>query len=157
AQQTGQAPQAIELMRRALATAPDQARCHKILGLAQIALGMPAEAEASFQRAIALADSPDSFNSLGVLWTEQQRLDDAIAAFQQALARDPAYSAAHYNLGNAHRAKGDLETATECFRHAVDNAPEYGRALAALGQSLQQLALTEEAVPFLRRAAVALP
>jgi len=157
AQQTGQSAQAVELIRRALAVVPDQARCHKILGLAQIALGMPDEAEASFQRATALDDSPDGYNSLGVLWTEQERLDEAIAAFQQALTRDPAYAAAHYNLGNAHRAKGEIGTAAECFRRAVDNDPEYGRALAALGQALQQLARTEEAVPFLRRAAVLLP
>jgi Flp pilus assembly protein TadD len=49
AQQTGQPEQAIERIRRALAVVPNQARCYKILGLAQIALGMADEAETSFQ------------------------------------------------------------------------------------------------------------
>ncbi len=157
AHQTGQSAQAVALMRRALAVAPDQARCYKILGLGLMTLGMEDEAEASFQRLIALDDSPDSYNNLGVLRTRQERFDDAIAAFQQALGRDPAYATAHYNLGTTYRAKGEIGTAAECFRRAVDTAPEHAQALAALGQVLQTLARAEEAVPFLKRAIVLLP
>ena len=39
AHQTGEPAHAVALMRRALAVAPDQARCYKILGLGLAALG----------------------------------------------------------------------------------------------------------------------
>ena len=66
-------------------------------------------------------------------------------------------ASAHYNLGNAYRAKGEIGTAAECFRRAVESDPEHARALAALGQALQTLARTEEAVPFLREGIVLMP
>ena len=157
AHQTGQPTQTVELMRRALAIAPDQARCYSILGLDLMALGMANEAEASFRRAIALEDSSECHNNLGVLWEEQGRLDDAIAAYQQALARAPRYAAAHYNLGRADRTKGEIAAAAECFRRAVDSDPEHARAVAALGQVLQTLGRAEDAVPFLKRAIALIP
>ena len=157
AHQTGQPAQSVALMRRTLAIAPDQARCYKILGLSLMALGMADEAEVSFQRLLALDDSPDSYNSLGVLRTRQGHFDEAIAAFQQALERDARYATAHYNLGDTYRAKGEIGAAVDCFRRAVDTAPEHAAALAALGQLLQTSARAEEAVPFLKRATVLLP
>jgi protein O-GlcNAc transferase len=157
AHQTGQSAQAVELMRRTLAIAPDQARCYNILGLDLVVLGMADEAEASFRRAIALDESPDSYVSLGILWKQQGRLDDAIAAYQQALARSPAHAAAHYNFGNAYLAKGQPGPAADCFRRAVESDPEHARALAALGQVLQTLARVEEAAPFLKRAVALMP
>jgi predicted O-linked N-acetylglucosamine transferase (SPINDLY family) len=157
AHQTGQPAQAVELMRRALAIVPDQPKCYDILGRALMALGMAEEAEASLRRAIVLDSSPDCCNNLGAFLKEQGRLDDAIAAYQQALARDPRYAAAHYNLGNAYRAKGEMAPAEESFRRALDSDPEHARALAALGQVLQTLSRSEDAVPFLERAIVLMP
>jgi protein O-GlcNAc transferase len=157
AHQSGQPAQSAELIRRALAIVPDEARCHNLLGLNLAALGIAEEAEASFKRAIALEGSPDYYNNLGVLWRGQGRLDDAIAAYQQAVARVPGYAAAHYNLGIAYRAKGQMQPAAECFRRAIDNDPEHARALASLGQVLQTLAQTADAVPFLKRAIALMP
>lgn len=87
----------------------------------------------------------------------ENSFDDAIAAHQQALARDPGSAAAHYNLGNAYRAKGEMEEAEKCFRRVIDCDPEHAGALAALGQVLQKLARAEDAVPFLNRAIVLMP
>ena len=157
AHQTNQPAQAIELMRKALAVAPDQARCYTIMGLSQRALAMPSEAESSFRQAIALDHSPECYNSLGVLCKEQGRLDEAIAAYQKALARAPAYAAAHYNLGNTYCEKGQLEDAAQCFRRAVDAEPEHALSLAALGQVLQKLGRAEDAAPILARALVLMP
>jgi protein O-GlcNAc transferase len=97
------------------------------------------------------------YNLLGVLWQQRGRLDAAIASYQQALARDPGYAAAHYNLGNAYRATEEIGAAAECFRRAVDSDSEHAPALAALGQVLQRLGRAEDAIPFLKRALVLLP
>jgi protein O-GlcNAc transferase len=157
AHQTGQPSQAVELIRRSLAVTPDQARCYNLLGLSLAALGMPEEAEVGFRRAIALDDNADFYKNLGVLWKQHARLDDAIAAFQQALARLPADAAAHFNLGSAYRAKGELGSSAESFSRAVECDSNHGHALAALGQVLLTLARPEESIPFLQRALVLMP
>ena len=84
-------------------------------------------------------------------------LDDAIVAHQQALAREPGSAAAHYNLGNAYQAKGEMGEAEKCFRRVIDSDPEHAGALAALGRVLQKLARADEAVPLLKKAAVLIP
>jgi protein O-GlcNAc transferase len=157
AHQSGQRTQAVELIRQVLAIEPDHAKCYNILGLDLTALELLDEAEASFRRAIALHDSADGHLNLGLLWKHQGRSDDAIAEYQQALARAPGYAAAHYSLGDAYHRKGKLVAAVESYRRAVESEPEHTRALAALGQVLQTLARTEEALPFLKRAIVLLP
>jgi protein O-GlcNAc transferase len=156
AHQTGQPAQAVELIRRALVITPGQARCYNLLGLDLMALGMSDEAEASFRRAIDIANLPDSYNNLGVLCEEQGRLDDAITAYQQAAARAPG-CAAHCNLGSAYQAKGELEAAATCFRWVIDRDPGHADALASLGQVQLKLGRVEDAVPFLQRAVVLIP
>jgi predicted O-linked N-acetylglucosamine transferase (SPINDLY family) len=157
AHQAGRPAEAVELVRRALINGPDQGKCYSLLGLDLMALGMADEAEASFRRAIALDDSADNYNNLGVLCKKLGRLEDAIEAYQQALARDSGYTAAHYNLGSVYLANRQMEPAAECFRRAIDSDPKHARALAGLGQVLQILARAEDAVPFLKRAIVLMP
>ncbi len=152
AHQTGHHIEAVELNCRAVAVAPDDVRCYNVLGLALMELGRDAEAEASFQQGIAIADSPEFRNNLGTLWKKQGRLDDAIGAFEQALAQSPEYANAHYNLGNARRDRHELESAAGCFERAVNADPGHARALVALGQVLQALRRPGEAVNFLERA-----
>jgi choline-sulfatase len=40
-----------------------------------------------------------TYNSLGICYSRMNRLDDAVKAYQQAIAADPAYAQAHLNLG----------------------------------------------------------
>jgi protein O-GlcNAc transferase len=157
AHQSGQPARAVELLRRALAVKPDQARCYNLLGLNLVALGLRDEAEAGFRRAIALDDSSDHYNNLGVLLREQNRLDEAITAYRQALTRAPRYATAHYNLGNAYRSKGQMGPAAKSLRRAIEIDPGHARALAALGQVLQTLGRAVDSVPFLERALVLIP
>lgn len=154
AHQTGYHLQAIELSRRALASAPDDTRCYNVLGLALMELGRDAEAEASFQQAIAIDNNPEVHNNLGTLWKKQGRLDDAVGAYRQALAQSPGYANAHYNLGNVYRDRTEMESAAECFRRALNSDPGHASALVGLGQVLRALQRTGEAVPILERALV---
>jgi predicted O-linked N-acetylglucosamine transferase (SPINDLY family) len=120
-------------------------------------LGKNAEAEESFQQAIALWPASGYFNNLGNLQKQQGRLDDAIAAYRQAVGHDPRYAKAHFNLGIVFRAKNELDEATESFRRAVNADPSNAEALAGLGQTLAERDQTEEAVTFLQQAASLLP
>lgn len=65
-------------------------------------------------------DRPDAQYFLGWLYQEQHRWDDAIRRFQ-TLLNDPDYAlSCYYALGQCHRARGDLRTATVHFDEAVD-------------------------------------
>src|SRR5947209_5613500 len=65
-------------------------------------------------------DRPDARYFLGWLYQEQRRWDDAIRQFQ-TLLNDPDYAlSCYYALGQCHRAKNDLRTATMHFDEAVD-------------------------------------
>ncbi len=157
AHQAGQHAPAVELTVRALAIAPDDVRCYNVLGLSLMELGRDAEAEASFQQAIVIADSPEFHNNLGTLYRKQGRLDDAIASFRQALTQSPDYANAHYNLGNTYRDKQEMAAAAESFQQAVNANPEHASALVGLGQALLALHRAAEAVPFLERALALIP
>ena len=134
--QIGNQEAAIELMRRAIRVAGEQPRLHEILGLALMGLERYDEAEPSLVRA-SESGTPEAFNNLGILRKKQGRLDEAIAAFERSIERNPSFVDALYNLGNAHRANNSLETAAGCFRRALSLDPSHANALAALSQTLR--------------------
>jgi len=151
AHQTGEPAHAVALMRRALAVAPDQARCYKILGLGLAALGKDEEAESSFQQLIVLDDSPDSYNSLGVLHTKQERFDDAIAAFRQALERDPEHARALAGLGQALQTLARTEEAVPFLKRAIVLLPDDPDLHCDLGNALQTLRQLPDAIAAYQR------
>ncbi len=53
----------------------------------------------------------------------EQRLDDAVAAYRQALAIDPHLAIAWNGLAMALKAKGDLDGAIEAARQLVELEP----------------------------------
>jgi protein O-GlcNAc transferase len=134
--QIGNQEAAIELMRGAIAVAGEQPRLHEILGLALMSLERYDEAEPSLVRA-SESGTPEAFNNLGILRKKQGRLDEAIAAFERSIERNPSFVDALYNLGNAHRANNSLETAAGCFRRAWAVDSSHANALAALSQTLR--------------------
>lgn len=65
-------------------------------------------------------DRPDARYFLGWLYQEQQRWNEAIQQFQ-LLLNDPDYAlSCYYALGQCHRSRGDLKTASIHFDEAVD-------------------------------------
>lgn len=151
AQQSGEHEKSVELVRRSLTIVPDQARCYTILGLGLMELGVAEEAETNFLRAIALDDSSDRYNNLGFFWQQQGRLDDAIGAYQQALARAPGDATVDANLGNVYRAKGNMEAAAEYFGRSVALRPDDAELHCDLGDALQTLGRFSDAVAAYQR------
>ncbi len=81
-----------------------------------------------------------SWNDLGIAFEEQQRRDDARAAFERALEIDAHYSRAWSNLGRQALEDGNADEARELLERAVAEGPknpvahvQLGRALLALG------------------------
>jgi Tfp pilus assembly protein PilF len=64
------------------------------------------------------------------------RADDAISAYREALAADPALAPAMNNLGALLAARGQVAPAKQLFQSAVEIDPTYGEAHNNLGIAL---------------------
>jgi len=67
--------------------------------------------------------------------------DQAIAAYQQALALDPQHQSSYVNLGDAYYQKGNLEAAIDNYQHALDLSPDDAEVAYNLGAAYLQQAL----------------
>jgi predicted O-linked N-acetylglucosamine transferase (SPINDLY family) len=100
---------------------------------------------------------PEAHNTLGSALTIQGQLDDAIAAFRQAIALKPNYSEAFNNLGSALALSGKLDEAIAAYRDAIALNPDLGEAHGNLGSALTDKGQFSEAVVAYRRAVVLKP
>ncbi|UKO97452.1 tetratricopeptide repeat protein [Nostoc sp. UHCC 0870] len=79
--------------------------------------------------------------SLAKIYQEQDRLDEAIAAYQQVLALAPnrfVASMAHNNLGNAFQTQGNLEAAVKSYQKAIEIRPDSVDSYYNLGNTLSE-------------------
>jgi tetratricopeptide (TPR) repeat protein len=81
------------------------------------------------------------------------RLDEAVAAYQDVVAKAPNLAEAHHNLGLALRKKGDTAGAQAAFQKAAELKPTFAEPhgalsvlLASSGQPTEALAEAEKAV-----------
>jgi tetratricopeptide (TPR) repeat protein len=80
------------------------------------------------------------------------KVEEGIACFRRAIAVDPKYAQAHYNLGVSLKAKGKVEEAIACFRRAIAVDPKYALAHHNLGIALTDKGKVEEAIACYRKA-----
>ncbi len=79
-------------------------------------------------------------------------VDEAIASCRQAIAIQPNFPAAYYNLSLALKDKGDLEGAVESCRQAIRLRPAYVEAHHTLGALLASLHRYDQAAIGFRKA-----
>ena len=111
------AQQKLEPARAALAEAaaklPQDPYAWYNLGLAYKDLGDAEKGIAAFTHVTEIAPDADPFYFLGYLNSQLQRYDEAIAAFQKALAIYPFHASAEFGLAHAYQRKGDSDHARE--------------------------------------------
>ena len=100
---TGRFEAASAVCRQILATRPEDAEAHSMLGDALFQLDRPAEALDAFARSLALSLDILALNGRGAALSSLHRFDEAAAAFDQALALAPDNARAAL-----HRAELDL-------------------------------------------------
>ena len=77
---------------------------------------------------------PQTLNFLGICYSRLGRLDDAIASYQSAIAKDPKLAQGHLNLGFAYERKDDLAHAKQEYKEACRLDP---RLCAPIAQHLR--------------------
>ena len=125
--QEGNVAGAREVLDKALTLAPDLAKAHFFLAMADKRDGRYDDALAHLQRASAQFPGDRVIhNEIGRLLFLQRRYADAVAAFARTLAIDPEDLTAHYNLILCHRGLGDdaaAEKSEQLYRRFKADEP----------------------------------
>ena len=78
-------------------------------------------------------NEPLLFNISGACYSEIGPVESAIKSFEKAIALNPNYAEAHYNLGVAFQRVNQLEDAIECYKKALIDKHAYPDAHNNLG------------------------
>ena len=91
-------------------------------------------------------EQADCYSNLGIIFKALGRVDEAVAAYEQAIAIDPDHANAYNNLGVLLRAQGRNADAEAAYRTATRLNPEHIDAYHNLGVLLASINRTPEAV-----------
>lgn len=108
------------------------------------------EALAEHRRALELGidHAEEVHSNIGVIYNELRRDDDARASFAQALALDPDYIPALYNLALLREEFGEREEALGIFHRILELNPAYHDALVRIAYAER---ITDPAGPVVRK------
>ncbi len=136
----GDVDSALALCRAGLALAPDEKSrlaLQRALGLAELARHDAAAARAAFEEV--LKGSPtdaDAHYNHGVALQMMHLREDALRAYQRALALDAALIAADFNIGVILQEQGRTDAAITAFEQVIARDPRHVPAHKALGDTL---------------------
>jgi tetratricopeptide (TPR) repeat protein len=85
--------------------------------------------------------------------SQEGKSDEAIAAYQEVLAKNPQVAEAHYNIGYLQSQKKDWAAAEAAYLKALEVRPGYGEAIAALARVYQDSGQAAKATELLTKAA----
>jgi len=141
----------------ALKSAPGDFDISYTLALAHLKRQQLAPARQIFSRLLQkLGDRPEVHNLFGRAYRETSFLDEAIGEFKKALALDPKYARAHYNLGLSYLLKDGtlkLKEAAGEFRAELAINPDEFLAIYYLGVVCVVERQYEEGVKWLEKGA----
>jgi len=149
---TGEAAQAVELLRAAIAARPGQAVYHNNLGNALRALGEGDAAERAYRDA--LTCDPDyalAHYNLGALLLDLGSTSFARDALERALALHPGLAPAALALSGLLLRAGDTAAAEECLSAALAAEPSQPDLLVELAHLLRRASRSDEAIACLER------
>jgi len=147
--------EAIKSLEYAVKIAPEFFRAHNSLGLVYRRAGRADEAETEFLRAHYLnASSADPLVNLTSLYINENKLDLAVSAGEQATKADARSAPALYNLGIALYKTGKLEKAEAVLNKALTLTPKVAEVRLMLANIYLKLhkydSLMEQLVEYLR-------
>jgi tetratricopeptide (TPR) repeat protein len=160
--QRGYFEQAGNSFRQALADDPTSAEAAYGLGSAYLSQQKNDDARTSFERATKLDASypdtlPNAWNNLGLLSAHEDKTEEAIKYFHEALRLSPNHVIALDNLGNAYRQQKNWDAARNAFERAVEIDATDPDANYGLAMVYAQAGDTEHTYEYLQRALKARP
>lgn len=136
----GDSRQAVDLLRQAVALAPDNAGWQATLGLALLAESRPQEAMACFGHAIERdPNQVDAHYQCGLILLAQGRPGMALDHLRAVVRLAPRFPDAHRKLGNALQDLGQIEAAVASYDLAIGLNPDDAESLNNRGNALQRL------------------
>jgi tetratricopeptide (TPR) repeat protein len=132
----GETGEAVAAFERAIALKPEYVEARRGLAKAYDALGQTDKALVVLEEAIRSRQTPELLYEAGRMYYNQDRFDEAIARFNEALALRPGYANAMYSLGLAYQQRGDAAAALEQFRGVLVMNPD-NEAVRDLVESLE--------------------
>ena len=151
--QGGEHQRAVELIGKAIALSPPNARYLSNLGEAYKALAHYAEAAESYRQALAIDPALAGVHyNLGNVLAEQGMPDEAIASYGRALDLDADDAEVHNNLGKVLMEQDRIEEAAASYRRAIALKADYANAHNNLGIALRDQGRVDEAIACCRRA-----
>ena len=93
--------EALAYYQKAIKASPDEAAFYTNIGVLLSRMGKNKESQEAFKKAAELnpAGSAQNFYNIGATMVNSGQTDAAIAAFKQAIAADPNFAEAYYQLG----------------------------------------------------------
>ena len=114
---------------------PDKAKVFHKMGQAQLQEGGVRLAEFSLLKAISLdPDEPEIRNDLGVVYFQQQRIEECLAQLERAMALDPLFVDAHLNYALVLQTRGQTEQGARSLETFLERRPN-----AQLAETLAQM------------------
>ncbi|RKU10545.1 hypothetical protein C6502_09945 [Candidatus Poribacteria bacterium] len=115
----GQVEAAIENFKACLALDPTFPQANEKLLQAYQKSGRREEALVHLQKMLNREASPEGYNTAGVMYYQNQQIDEAIAAFKSALQINPRYQPAKDNLRQLYREQGIAALGDETYSEAI--------------------------------------
>jgi Flp pilus assembly protein TadD len=146
---------ALEVLRRASGSDPNNSQLHRLIALCLEALGETSEASRAFQKAIQLnrgsLPNDDPGIDYGVFLYRQGRAEDAVEPLESSTKRHPDASRAHLELGCVLLALNRVSEAEAHLERAVALDPQSGRSHLLLGKVYMRLGKDKEGEEQLRQ------
>jgi protein O-GlcNAc transferase len=118
---------------------PKNFAARQLLALVRFQEGRDQDALDQIEAALAIQPNAEALATRGNILIRLQRLDDALASFDQAIAEKPDYAEALYNRGNCRQYLGRTEDAVADYSRALALNPGYEPALTNRGNALSKL------------------
>ncbi len=151
-QQTGRWGDALEHYRHAANLFPKNPLIAMTLGQLYQRASRFTDAEAEFRRAIEQKPRAPYYVQLGMVLLRQDHIDQAVEAFETAIAKNPKLAAAYGNLGNAEQKRGRMEAAAAAYEKAVALNPKDTLSYVSFGMAQLKLGAAREAAEIFERA-----
>jgi tetratricopeptide (TPR) repeat protein len=150
--QAGRLAEAEACYRRVLAAQPRHADALHLLGVVSSQAGRSDLAVELIRQAIKQSGQSVFYLNLGNALREQCQLNEAVAAYRDAIRIKPDYVEVHFGLGNVLTELRRFDEAAAAYRSAIRIKPDYAEVHFGLGNVLTELRRFDEAATAYRNA-----